>query len=127
MDKRIYFVVGDVLVNAAIGLLVAVVSYWLVNTSWNMFIAMWLMMFVGMVLAMLFALPAGILFGAMEVMLPMKLSGMLSGMVVGMWAAMQPIALSQAIGVGTTMGLISIVLVWFLNSRIRGVQTLAEN
>lgn len=127
MDSRIYFVVGDVLVNVAIGLLVAVVSYWLVSTNWNMLVAMWLMMFVGMVLAMLFALPAGILFGAMEVMLPMKLSGMLSGMVVGMWAAMQPIALSQAIGVGATMGLVSIVLVWILNSRIRGIQTLVEN
>lgn len=127
MDKRIYFVVGDVLVNVAIALLVALVSYWLVSTNWNMLLAMWLMMFVGMVVAMLFALPAGILFGAMEVMLPMKLSGMLSGMVVGMWAAMQPITLAQAIGAGGTVGLISIVSVWFLNSRVRGIQTLAEN
>ncbi len=127
MDKRIYFVIGDVLVNVAIALLVALVSFWLVSTNWNMMVAMWLMMFVGMLLAMLLALPAGILFGAMEVMLPMKLSGMLSGMVVGMWAAMQPITLSQAIGVGGTVGLISVVLVWLLNSRIRGVQTLVEN
>lgn len=127
MDKRIYFVIGDVLVNVAIAILVAMLSYWIVNTNWNMFIAMWLMMIVGMALAMLLALPAGILFGAMEVMLPMKLSGMASGMLVGMWAAMHPLSFSQAIGVGGTTGLISIVLVWLLNSKIRGIQTLADN
>ena len=124
MDKRLYFVMGDVLVNVAIAILVAILSWWIVSISWNMFIAMWLMMILGMVLAMLLALPAGICFGAMEVMLPMKLSGMASGMVVGMWAAMHPLSFSQAVGVGGVTGLLSIVVVWLLNSKIRGIQTL---
>ncbi len=118
---------GDVLVNVVVAIIVACLSYWMVSINWNMFLAMWLMMIVGMAVAMLLALPAGICFGAMEVMLPMKLSGMLSGMVVGMWAAMHPISLVQAIGVGGLVGLLSIVLVWLLNSRIRGIQTLSEN
>ncbi len=123
MDKRLYFVVGDLVSNIAVGALVAWLCCWLFSPGWNMFLAMFVAMFVGMLLATVLWLPASIYFGAMEVMTPLMLTGMVSGMVVGMWAAMMPIGVSMALFVGAVSGLVTIVAVWIANEQLRGVTT----
>ena len=121
-DKRAFFVVGDLVTNVVAGVLVAWLVWSLVDTSWNMFIAMIIMMFVGMIISFIIYIPGAIFFGAMEVMVPIMLTGMLSGMVISMWAAMEPLRLLAALDIGALSGLVSLLVVWVLNSRIGGIQ-----
>jgi len=120
MDHRLYFVLGDLGVNIAVGALIGWITCLVVGTDWNMFVAMFALMVVGMLLAGLLSLPIGIFFGAMEVMVPVMLTGMLSGMVIGMAASMQPVASGAGALSGALCGFISIVGVWFTNHALRG-------
>lgn len=122
MDKRLYFVLGDLASNVLAGAIIGWICGLLVGTGWNMFVAMFVMMAVGMALSLLLWLPASILFGAMEVMVPIMLTGMVSGMVVGMWGAMSPIDAGEAFRIGAISGLACIVAVWILNNQVRGLQ-----
>lgn len=123
MDDRIYFVMGDLLVNLTIGALVGIVSVLVVSNSWNMWLAMFVMMFLGMIVSMIVAYGFLYFFGAMEVMIPAMQTGMWSGMVVGMWEAMIPLTLSQAAVIGGLTGLIVLNVVWIANVALRGVVT----
>jgi len=84
MERRIYFIVGDVLVCLVAGAGAGWLVQYVVPGHWypliGMVIGMALGMFVGMLAGFLF----GPFFGAFEVMLPASLSGMLAGMIVGM-------------------------------------------
>lgn len=120
MDNRLYFIIGDLLSNIVAGVVTAWLSYLIVSTDWNMFLAMWAMMLLGMLLSMVLFFPAGRYFGAMEVMLPMMLTGMCSGMLVGMWVAMSNPDLGQVLFAGGLTGLFCILAVWFMNSKLRG-------
>ena len=124
MDKRLYFVLGDLAVNVLAGAIVGALTWLLIDTDWNMMIAMFVAMAFGMAIAGVLWIPASIMFGAMEVMVPIMLSGMVSGMVVGMWAAMHTMSGSMAFWVGAVSGLVSIVAVWILNNQIRGPQSI---
>ena len=126
MDKRFYFVFGDLLSNVLVGAIVAWVSWLIVSPDWNMFVAMWAMMFVGMAISLPLFIPASMLFGAMEIMLPTMFTGMLSGMVVGMWIPMSPLSALQAVAIGAAVGVLGIVIIWVMNARLRGVQELPK-
>ena len=119
MDKRLYFILGDLFSNLFIGILVSVVVWLIVGTGWNMWLAMIFMMPVGMFTATLLWVPCGLLFGAMEVMVPAMLTGMLSGMIAGMISVMHPAGLSKMLLAGAICGLISILSVWLANSYLR--------
>ena len=124
MDDRIYFAIGDLIANVTVGAIIGVVSWLIVGNTWNMLLSMALMMVVGMVLA----LPLAFLFvavcGAMEVLVPVLLTGMSSGMVVGVWNTVQDLSLLEALLVGSACGVMSIVMIWAVNSRIKGIQEL---
>ena len=126
MDKRFYFILGDLLVNSLTGALVGLVCNLLIDTGWNMWIAMFVAMAIGMGMALVLFFPAGMLFGAMEVMVPQMQSGMWAGMVVGMWAAMHPLDNIAALEVGALCGLAVIIIIWALNSLMRGPQKVGE-
>jgi hypothetical protein len=81
MEKRPYFIMGDLMANSLIGGLAAVAAMILISSSWMMFIAMIVGMAAGMFISLLLGLLIFIpLFGAMEVMLPaMWNSGQPSG------------------------------------------------
>ncbi len=85
MERRPYFVLGDLLSCTVAGAAVALVVTRVVSPAWSQ----WLAMPVGMVLGMLVAVPVSLIFvvpfGFMEVLLP----GMLVGMLAGMWAGME--------------------------------------
>ena len=124
MDNRLYFVVGDLLANIAIGAIIGMISAALVNTGWNMWIAMIVAMVVGMALSLPLALAFGYFYGAMEVMVPAMQTGMWSGMVVGMWAAMSPLDISSGALIGGVVGLVVLNVIWALNIALRGIRPL---
>ena len=123
MPQRWYFLIGDLIANAAAGVLAALLCYWLIDTSWPMFIAMLVAMLLGMLVA--FVLDLLVLmryFGAMEVMLPTMLSGMWAGMIVGMRASMAPLSAADAVIFGLLTGITVIALCWAINGRMEGKQ-----
>ncbi|MFK8019681.1 MAG: hypothetical protein AB8B86_07930 [Pseudomonadales bacterium] len=120
MDKRLYFVLGDLITNVVAGMFVAGLCYLIFDTGWNMIIAMFVAMALGMLFSMIVWFPASILYGAMEVMLPVMLTGMYSGMIVGMWASMHPLSLTTALLCGAITGFITVTIVWIVNNQLRG-------
>ena len=121
MDSRLYFVIGDILVNVFAGLVVGWLVALMIGPGWNMWLAMIIAMLVGMVVATVLWFPLSLPYGAMEVMVPMMFSGMLSGMVVGMWSAMSVVTVSAATMAGAALGLAGIVVIWVINNTVRGV------
>ena len=127
MDHRLYFVLGDLFACLITGGLVGWLCWLIVNPSWNMWIAMFLMMAVCMFASLLIWLPFSVLFGAMEVMIPVMQTGMLSGMVVGMWKAMSILSVAGAAVLGAVIGLLVLILVWIANAALRGVVAVGED
>ncbi len=126
MDKRLYFVLGDLFGNIAVGVAVAWLSWLIVSTGWNMWLTMFAMMAFGMLVSLLLFFPLGYFFGAMEVMIPTMLTGMLSGMIVSMRCAMHHTSLDFALFLGAFSGLSSIVVVWILNNHIQNARELPD-
>ena len=126
MDSRLFFVLGDLFGKMLTGLVVGVLCSLVVGEGWNMFLAMCLAMAIGMAVGLVMFFPLGIFFGAMEVMLPVMFTGMASGMVVGMYCAMAPLTAGAAALWGAVCGLASIVLIWVLNTGLRGVTTYSD-
>jgi len=120
VEKRLYFIFGDVLSDAAIGGLAGLGAAGLVSAGWHMLIGMGIGMIVGTGVSFLALLIFCPFFGAMEVMLPTMLSGMLSGMVLGMAAAMQTLYLSQAAGIGAMIGIGAMLVVIMFNAKLQG-------
>lgn len=121
VERRPYFVFGDVVASLSTGALVGVAVAGLVGSGWNMAAGM----VVGMVLGMLLALITGfvaffILFGLMEVMIPTMLTGMVAGMWVGMAAAMNSgMGSGRAALLGAEIGLAVLVFTYAANALIR--------
>jgi hypothetical protein len=121
MDNRLYFVLGDILSNIVIAALIGALAVVIVDTGWNMWLAMILMMVIGMALALPGAFLFGYWFGAMEIMVPVMQAGMWSGMVVGMWQATSPLSVQQGVLIGAVTGLVVLNVIWVANIALRGV------
>jgi hypothetical protein len=121
MDNRLYFVLGDILSTIVIAALIGALSVVIVDTGWNMWLAMVLMMVIGMALALPGAFLFGYWFGAMEIMVPVMQAGMWSGMVVGMWQAMSPLSVQQGMLIGAVTGLVVLNVIWVANIALRGI------
>lgn len=98
MEKRLYFVLGDLFVNASAGVIAALTVEKLVGPSWHPIVAIPLGMSVGALAASLVGFLFMPLFGAFEVMLPAILTGMLSGTAASMLEA--PAFAGALIGLG---------------------------
>lgn len=120
VERRVYFLFGDIVANACIGAVAGLTASAIVDSSWNMLVAMVVAMLVGHLIAMLGSLIFTPLFGGFEVMLPGMLGGMESGMIVGMAAAMRPVGTGQAVVLGALIGLAVLSATAVLNDRIRG-------
>jgi len=120
LERRFYFIAGDVLSNAVTGMAAAWLAVLLVDTSWPMLAGMAVGMLSGMGLGLLL-MPAFVgLFGAMEVMLPVMLTAMLSGMVFGMAGAMQAAALQTLLLGGGSIGILVLLLTYAVDAALRG-------
>ena len=119
MEKRLYFIIGDLIANAFVATIAVAVTASLIGGSWGMFPGM----VIGMVIGMLIAIPLslGLLFpilGVMEVMAPCMLSGMLGGMWGGMW----PLAADAMVRWGVGTGVAVFVIIYALNAVMAGSQ-----
>jgi len=119
MEKRPYFIIGDLLANALVATVAVAVSASLIGGGWGMIPGM----LAGMVVGMLVALPLSLivlfpLLGVMEVMAPCMLSGMLGGMWGGMW----PLAGESVFRWGISTGIGVMVEIYMLNAIITGPQ-----
>ncbi len=103
MEKRLYFIFGDMLSNAAIGGLTGLAVAGLVSTGWNMLIGMGIGMLVGMGMSFLALLILCPFFGAMEVMLP----------------TMQTLSQSQAAGIGAMICIGAMLAVFMFNAKLQ--------
>ena len=118
MERRPYFVFGDLLSCTVTGAVVAVAVAWVVGPSWNP----WLAMIVGMALGMVVALPISLIFvvpfGVFEVLLPGMLVGMLAGMWAGMQMAMTAPGSGHSAAGGAVIGVGVLILVYAANARL---------
>jgi hypothetical protein len=87
MERRPYFVLGDLFVNAIAGVAALLSARALIAPSWHALVAMPLGMGVGALSASMVAFLFMPLFGAFEVMLPAMLTGMIAGMTASMLEA----------------------------------------
>jgi len=119
MERRLYFVIGDLLAASSAGAVAGLAAAGAVGEGWNMLVAMLLGMGVGMAVALPTAFVFMPFFGAMEVMLPVMLAGMLSGMWVGMAEAMTGLSGAAAAGWGLLVGLLALGLSQIANATLR--------
>lgn len=121
MEKRLYFILGDVVVNVVTGVAAALATIAVVGPGWNMMIGMFVGMALGMAIAMLLSLALfAAFFGAMEVMLPAMLTGMAAGMWLGMAAPMEPIGALRAVEMGAVTGVGVVIFTYIMDARLRG-------
>lgn len=112
MERRCYFVAGDVLSNASMGMASAWLATVVSGPDWHMLAAMLAGMGAAMALSMaLMPLYVG-LFGAMEVMLPVMLTAMVAGMLYGMLDTMFTLPLSWVLGGGMVTGILVLLLTY---------------
>jgi len=121
MEKRLFFVVGDLLSNVLIATVAIAVTTLLIGGRLGMAVGM----IIGMVVGMLIATAIGMGFiarrlGIMEVVMPACLSGMLGGMWGGMWS----LSVVETLQWGLITGTGVMVAVYLLNALISGPQKL---
>lgn len=116
-----YFKIGDFLVSIIIGSLTGVCTFWVIDTGWNMLLAMFIGMCIGMVLQILVPLIFMPLFGHLEIMIPSMITGMLSGMCSGMIAVRYTLPLSRVFVLGGGIGIIVCLWVYKRNRQLQGV------
>jgi hypothetical protein len=121
MEKRPYFVIGDLLANAFVATLAVALTAWIIGGTWGMLPGMLVGMMIGMAIGLFLSL--GLLFpvlGVMEVMAPCMISGMLGGMWGGMW----PLAGADILQWGIGTGIIVFAVIYALNAVTTGPQTI---
>ncbi|MBF0285947.1 MAG: hypothetical protein HQL51_15970 [Magnetococcales bacterium] len=118
MEKRLYFVMGDLLSNGVMGATGAAAAAWAAGRwGWGGGVGMVAGMVFGMVASMVWAPLWVVLFGALEIMLPGMLAGMLGGMIGGMLPAHRGIGPEGAWLPGATAGWLVMAGVYGLNRR----------
>jgi len=123
MEKRLYFIIGDLLGNVLVATAAVALTAWLIGGSWGMIPGMVLGMMIGMVIAI--PLSLGLLFpllGVMEVMAPCMVSGMVGGMLGGMW----PLAGNEIYLCGAAAGVGVVVVIYALNVVMTGPQKIGS-
>lgn len=123
LEKRAYFIVGDILSVIVAGVVVAFLCLALIPSDWNMFFAMFVGMALGMAVSLLTCASVFVrYFGAMEVMVPTMLTGMLVGMVISMALTMTEVSYSCAVTWGIVIGLFTLVGTYILNVYLSGTR-----
>jgi len=123
MERRFFFIIGDLLANAFVATVSVAVTSWLIGGSWGMLPGMLAGMLIGMALTL--PLSLGLLtmiLGVMEVMVPCMLSGMFGGMWGGMWPLAGTAILNWGVGTGITV----VVIIYALNAVVAGPQKVAD-
>jgi hypothetical protein len=112
MEKRLYFVLGDLLVSTVAGATAGVTAHAVIPASWQPLAAVPLGFLLGVAASSVVALLFMPLFGAFEVILPALLTGMIAGSAASFTE--RPAIVGPAIGVAV------LVWVYFLTERESG-------
>ena len=120
MERRFYFVFGDLLACILAGSATGWLVQFLIPGDWFGLIAMAVGMGLGMAIGMLGGLGLAPFFGDLEVMLPASCSGMLAGMIVAMGVTMAPALATHAVGIGALAGLFCFAYTYILQARLSG-------
>ncbi len=120
MERRLYFIIGDILNCALAGGAGGWLTWLVVTDGWPMLPAIAAGMVIGMMAGMLVGLFCSPFFGIMEVILPAALAGQMGGMVGGLMVAGGRAGFELAFLSGVPAGLIVLVFVYLLQSRFRG-------
>ncbi len=124
MERRPYFVFGDVLACTVIGVAAGWAAWLVAPAGWpaplGMIGGMAVGMLAGMVVGLIGNLPFSPLFGAMEISLPMGLSGKMAGSVAGMLEGMAGISAATALWAGAATGLGCLAFTYVLQARLAG-------
>ena len=119
MEKRLYFIIGDLLANMFVANAVVALTAWLIGGSWGMGAGMLAGMLIGMALSLVLSVVLLVpVLGAMEIIVPCMLSGMLAGMWGGMWPLDRAGVLQWGVGTGIAV----FVLIYALNVVMTGPQ-----
>ena len=121
VERRPYFVIGDLVSNALAGAVVAVLVTRVESliSGWPVLAGMLIGMVMGQLVAMLLSMVASTFLGAHEVMLPMMTTGMVVGMLAGMSAVEGGLPPEAAAARGALVGLAVLVGTYVLNSYVR--------
>ncbi|NQV47792.1 MAG: hypothetical protein HQ504_08425 [Rhodospirillaceae bacterium] len=119
MEKRPYFIFGDLVAAMLSGVASGGLVWWALPGGWWMVPAMFIGMALGMVVALLVGFLLAPFFGLFELMAPAMLSGMAAGMVIPMRGA-DALSLIQVACTGVTVGIIGCVLAYLLQDRLHG-------
>lgn len=123
MEKRVFFIFGDLLTNVVIGGCAALLAGLATPQGWGMLVSMFAGMILGMLLASLLSFLFMPFFGAMEVMMPAMTTGMVSGMVAGHIAATLPLSHAYLALVGSVLGATVLAITYALNAFLTGEAT----
>lgn len=118
MERRIYFVLGDLTANICAGIAASLLATALVETSWPLPIAFVFGWVLGSIIGLIVSFAFMPLFGAFEVMLPTTLSGMTAGTCVATLLAWHELEPKVAGGVGALLGIAVFVGTYLLNARL---------
>ena len=119
MERRLYFIVGDLAANGLVGAATGLAVVGLIGEGHFMPAAMVVGMLLGMGIATLVIPVFGPLFGLMEVQLPAMLTGMLVGMSIGMTASARAVDATAAGMTGALIGVGTWVAVSLFDTRLR--------
>ena len=124
MERRPYFLIGDILACGVTGAAAALLAQLAVPGGWpappGMIVGMLLGMPLGMCAGILGGALFSPLFGAMEISLPTGLAGMMAGGLVGMCHGMAGIGAGTALLAGAVIGLLCLIYTYALQARLRG-------
>jgi len=119
MEKRLYFIVGDVLANIIVATLALAASSALIGGNLGMVPGMFVGMFIGMLVALIISMGVlAPLLGIMEILMPC----MLGGMIAGMWGGMWDLSAAQIWQWGVATGLGTLVFIYVINALLTGPQ-----
>ncbi len=115
MERRIYFIAGDVLACVLCGAAAGWLAAAAIPADWAMLAGMVTGMLIGMAVGTVGGILFSPFFGAMEVMLPASLSGMVAGL-----AGAMTVPGIGSLGIGALAGLACLAVTYVLQSRLCG-------
>ena len=120
MERRPYFIFGDILACAATGAAAGWLVHALIPGAWFLPLAIVAGMALGMLAGMIGGMLFSPFFGGFEIIMPAALSGMAAGMVVAMLSAMAGTGPAAALGAGGATGLACLAYTYVLQALKHG-------
>lgn len=120
MERRIYFILGDLAACLTAGALAGWLVHLILPGGWPLIALALAGMIIGMTIGIFTSFLFTPFFGALEIMLPTSIAGGLAGMGVGMAMAMTSPGAFDAALIGASMGFLSLAYVYLLQIKLHG-------